>query len=230
MAPKPPFLGGFGPLQGQILYWDADFWPFLQSFGQIWTPRGSFGGPILQSNRCPSTGYGPKPPVQPLYSPCTGQYRPKTTQILYWDTGLTEERTTSPRPILQSNRCPSTGVWAKTPCLPPVLVLFGPCTQPGPLTAISVHTSCSHNVAPRCTLCAHTSDHWLSHCAHSPGCIGMLCLAPNWILTVHWPGLLTVIHSDISVHTSCSHNVAPRCTLCASIRMSVCEQVCLKPR
>ena len=58
LAPKPPFLGGFGPLQGQILYWDADFWPFLQSFGQIWTPRGSFGGPVLQSNRCPSTGFG----------------------------------------------------------------------------------------------------------------------------------------------------------------------------
>ena len=68
LAPKPPFLGGFGPLQGQILYWDADFWPFLQSFGQIWTPRGSFGGPILQSSWCPSTGFG-------WFWGCTGLYR-----------------------------------------------------------------------------------------------------------------------------------------------------------
>ena len=71
----------------QILYWDTN----------LTEEPDHPSRPILQSNRCPSTGYGPKPPVYPLFSPCTapvpantGQNHPKTTQILYWDADLTE--------------------------------------------------------------------------------------------------------------------------------------------
>ena len=125
LAPKPPFLGGFGPLQGQILYWDADFWPFLQSFGQIWTPRGSFGGPILQSSWCPSTGFGWFWVVQGLYRAKTGLKQGVLAHILYWDTGLTEGWVWGGGPVLQSNRCPTTGfgwfwpIWACTGPKPP---------------------------------------------------------------------------------------------------------------
>ena len=84
-----------------------------------------------------------------------------------------------------------------------------------------VHTTSVH------TTSVHTT---LDHCAH---CIGstcsVICCCCGY-LDCAQPGLLTVTHSDISVHTSCSHNVAPRCTLCAPIRMSVCEQIWLKHR
>ena len=72
---QTPVCTGFGLCTTPILYWDTDLTeePDLP------------GTPILQSNRCPSTGYGPKPPVLGLYRPIWAPNHPNPVLGLHFD-------------------------------------------------------------------------------------------------------------------------------------------------
>ena len=74
--------------------------------------------------------------VVPGLNPCVHPNPLCTTPILYWDTNLTEEPDLPGTPILQSNRCPSTGYGPK----PPVLGLYRPIWAPNhPNPVLGLH-------------------------------------------------------------------------------------------
>ena len=117
------------------------------------------------------------------------------------------------------NLCAHTTSVLTTPehpsCCPPVTLLLPSCYPPVTLllcsglcttthSDISVHTSCSHNVAPRCTLCAHTSDHWLSqYWQYMHSYMG--------VSSVFWPVHSQDCSQPFTLTSRCTHHVHTIC-------------------